>query len=160
MKLQGFSHGFTLIELILSMVIISVALVGTLLAINTTTRFSADPMLFHQAAAIAESYLDEIVSKNFPTTLPCSSSEPIGGRANYASICDYKFIVAGGEAPTDQLGNAVSGLEKYRVQIGINDTNATLQSLTATASQVIRIDVIVSHPNIPTTMYSVYRTHY
>lgn len=156
MKMQG----FTLIELILSMVIISIALIGTLLAINTTTRFSADPMLFHQAAAIAESYLDEIASKDFPTTLPCRSPEPMGGRANYASICDYKFIAAAGEAPVDQLGNAVSGLERYRVQIGINDTNATLQSLTAAASQVVRIDVTVSHPNMPTTLYSVYRTHY
>jgi MSHA pilin protein MshD len=154
------TQGFTLIELILSMVIISVALTGTLMAINTTTRFSADPMIVHQAAAIAESYLDEISSKSFPSTLPCSSAVPSGGRVNYASICDYKFIAAGGEVPTDQLGNSVSGLGKYKVQVNIDDSTAHFQSLTAAASQILRIEVIVSNPNMPTTTYSVYRTNY
>lgn len=152
--------GFTLVELVISMVIIGVALAGTLTAINMVTRYSADPMILQQSAAIAESYLAEIASKAFPPALPCSGTEPAGGRVNYATVCDYKFIPVSGQVPTDQMGNPVAGLSRYTVRVTIDDGAATLQGLTATAGQVIRADVIVSHPQLGSTTYSVYRTNY
>jgi len=141
------------------MVVISIGLTGTLLAINTVVRRSVDPMIVHQAVAIAGSYLDEISSKGFPTSLPCSSSPPAGGRMDYVSICDYKFIPVAGQVPTDQLGNPMPGLENYTVKVNIDDTTAAFQGLTAAASQVVRIDVTVSNPHMTTTTYSVYRTN-
>lgn len=152
--------GFTLVELVIAMAIIGVALAGTLMVINMATRYSADPMIFQQSAEIAESYLAEIASKAFPSALPCSGTEPAGGRVNYATVCDYKFIPAAGEVPTDQMGNPVAGLNSYNVKVTIDDTAATLQGLTATANQVIRADVTVSHPQIGSTTYSVYRSNY
>ncbi len=56
-----FQNGATLIELIITIVVISSALVGILSIINITTRHSADPVVQQQAIAIAESYLEEIL---------------------------------------------------------------------------------------------------
>ena len=58
---QGNDRGFTLVELIISMVVVSIALGGVLMVMNYTIWHSADPMLQHQAVAIAESYLEEVL---------------------------------------------------------------------------------------------------
>ncbi len=53
-------HGISLIELIMFIVIVSVALAGILLVMNVTTKSSADPLIHKQALAVAESLLEEI----------------------------------------------------------------------------------------------------
>lgn len=53
-------RGISLIELIMFIVIVSVALAGILLVMNTVTRGSADPLIHKQALAIAESMLEEV----------------------------------------------------------------------------------------------------
>ncbi len=53
-------HGISLIELIMFIVIVSVALAGILLVMNVTTKGSADPLIHKQALAIAESLLEEV----------------------------------------------------------------------------------------------------
>lgn len=53
-------RGVSLIELIMFIVIISVALAGILLVMNVTMRSSADPVVHKQALAIAESLLEEV----------------------------------------------------------------------------------------------------
>jgi MSHA pilin protein MshD len=52
--------GISLIELIMFIVIVSVALAGILLVMNVTTKGSADPLVHKQAMAIAESLLEEV----------------------------------------------------------------------------------------------------
>ena len=53
-------RGISLIELIMFIVIVSVALAGILLVMNVTTKNSADPLIHKQSLAIAESLLEEI----------------------------------------------------------------------------------------------------
>ena len=53
-------RGISLIELIMFIVIVSVALAGILLVMNVTTKSSADPLIHKQALAVAESLLEEI----------------------------------------------------------------------------------------------------
>ncbi len=62
--------GVTLIELIIFIVIVSVAVVGILSVMNITTRASADPMIRKQALAIAESLLEEIQLQPFTYCFP------------------------------------------------------------------------------------------
>lgn len=57
--------GFTLIELIVFIVVISVGIVGILSVKNVTVKSSADPMVRKQAAALAESILEEIMLKAY-----------------------------------------------------------------------------------------------
>jgi MSHA pilin protein MshD len=53
-------RGISLIELIMFIVIVSVALAGILLVLNVTTKSSADPLVHKQALAIAESLIEEV----------------------------------------------------------------------------------------------------
>jgi len=69
-------RGISLIELIMFIVIVSVALAGILLVMNTVTRSSADPLIRKQALAIAESLLEEI--ELMPFTF-CDPDDPAAG---------------------------------------------------------------------------------
>lgn len=56
----GAQRGFTLIELTVFIVIVSVAVLGVLRVISFTTANSADPQLRKQALVLAESMLEEV----------------------------------------------------------------------------------------------------
>ncbi|HEY3300014.1 MAG TPA: prepilin-type N-terminal cleavage/methylation domain-containing protein [Methylophilaceae bacterium] len=86
--------GVTLVELIVFIVIISVALVGVLKTLEVANRGSVDPMLSKQALAIAESLLTEIEQQPFTFCDPddlnattatsaasCANSQDKGGAA-------------------------------------------------------------------------------
>lgn len=57
--------GFTLIELIIFIVVVSAGLAGILAVMNTTVKSSADPMVRKQAVALADSILEEILLKAY-----------------------------------------------------------------------------------------------
>ena len=56
-----YKKGFTLIELVIFIVIVSVALAGVLTVLNITAKSSADPMIRKQALAIAEALMEEVM---------------------------------------------------------------------------------------------------
>lgn len=68
------ASGFTLIELIVFIVIVSVALVGTLTILNATSGASADPMVRKQLLAAAEALLEEVQSQPFTFCSPDDSN--------------------------------------------------------------------------------------
>ena len=148
--------GSGLVELVLSITIIAVALTGTLLAFQTASLYNADPMLQQQAISIGKSYLSEVTQKDFPTTVPCPSP-PAGGRSVYTNVCDYHNLVDVG-AKT-QAGQAISGLGGYTITVTVDTAGAVLGSLT-TGTEVVRIDVLVQHNNMPNVRFSGYRTLY
>lgn len=151
------NRGFTMVELVLSMTIIGIAILGTLLAINTAVRFSGDPLISTQAVAIAESYLEEILTKNFPTPNAATACPSTGlTRANFTDICHYNGL---NQVPTDQNGNAIAGLGGYTVQVAVDRQTAALGAL-ATGTQAVRIDVTVSHSSMTGMTFSAYRTNY
>lgn len=53
-------RGLTLIELIIFIIVVSVALTGVLTVLNVTVRRSADPMISKQMLSIAEALLEEV----------------------------------------------------------------------------------------------------
>ena len=65
MCISRYQRGLTLIELIVFVVIVSVALVGVMTVLNVTARSSADPMVRKQALAIAEAVLEEVMLQPF-----------------------------------------------------------------------------------------------
>jgi MSHA pilin protein MshD len=105
-------HGFTLIELIVFIVIVSAGLAGILAVMNTVVKSSGDPMLQKQAIAVAESLLEEILLKNY--------SNPVGrysgtSRDQFDDVGDYaNYSTSGGIV--DASGVPIAGLESYNVQ--------------------------------------------
>jgi MSHA pilin protein MshD len=76
--------GISLIELIMFIVIVSVAVAGILLVLNVTTKSSADPLVHKQALAIAESLLEEV--ELMPFTY-CDPNDPNAASAVSAADC-------------------------------------------------------------------------
>lgn len=76
-------RGISLVELIMFIVIVSVALAGILLVMNVTTKSSADPLVHKQALAIAESLLEEI--ELMPFTY-CDPDDPTAASAVSATL--------------------------------------------------------------------------
>lgn len=130
-------HGVTLIELIVAMVVISIALSGVLLVINYTTSHSADPVLRHQAIAIAEAYMEEISLKNFSD--PDTDGE--GSRALFDDVDDYDGLVDSGAV--DQNGNSIAGLANYTVSVSVA---AQTYGPSGALVNGLRIDVTVTDP--------------
>lgn len=153
--------GATLVELVIAIVVISIALTGTLMVMDQTTRHSADPMLETQAIAIAEAYLEEILLLPFidpdldPLTGPTCPPEETN-RTLFDNVCDYRNTDDAGAR--DQTDAAVAGLEDYRVRVSV-DTSATLGALSG-SNTVLRVDVRVTHPANIDLMLSGYRTRY
>lgn len=151
------NRGFTMIELVISMTIIGIAVLGTLLAITTAVRFSGDPLISTQAVAIAESYLEEIMTKDFPTpALAAACPAPGVTRPNFTNVCNYNGL---SQVPTDQNDNPIAGLSGYNVQVTVDRQTAALGAL-ATGTQAVRIDVIVTHTSMTPRTFSVYKTNY
>ena len=144
----------------LAIVIIGVALTGTLLVMNQITRHSADPMIFEQAGSVAEAYLEEILLKSYydPDTGAgggiCPAAE--ASRDLYDNVCDYNGVNDSGAK--DQGGNGISGLENYQVQVTV-DTTALLNGLTG-STNVVRVDVQVTNSTLVDLSLSGYRTEY
>lgn len=149
--------GVTLIELIVSMIVISIALGGVLIVMNYTTLHSADPMLRQQAIAIAEAYMEEISLKAYrdpdDNTL-CPAAE--GSRDLFDNICDYDGLNDSGAR--DQAGGAaISGLESYIVDVDISNPETTFGS---PAVSGLRIDVTVTDPAGKSLILTGYRADY
>jgi len=168
-KLSTYQSGVTLIELVVSIVVISIGLAGVLLVMERNTRFSADPLVQHQAIAIGEAYLEEILLKDFcdpsstctPPNAPgtpgcdvCPAAE--GVRNQFDNVCDYNGM---NESPTDQFGTPIGGLSSYAVQVNVS-TADTLNGVAGGSCRLLRVQVNVSGPAGTNVVLSGYRTNY
>jgi MSHA pilin protein MshD len=93
-------RGVSLVELIIFIVVVSVAVVGVLAAINLGARTSADPMVQKQALAAAEALLEEVMLQPF-------------------TICDPDdTAAAGATVPGDCTGGAAGDNNEGKLPLG------------------------------------------
>lgn len=147
--------GVTLVELIMAIVIVSVAFVGLMTAYSRVVSRSADPLIYQQSLAIANSFMEEIVSKPYPDGFSGSCPAPPADRALFTTVCDYH-----GYSDTvirDVAGNDL-GLPGYGVSVAVTaDGNAL--SLPSN-NDGLRVVVSVSHPLGDALPLSSYRARY
>jgi MSHA pilin protein MshD len=131
-------RGATLIELIISIVVIAIAAGGVLGLLSTTVGRSADAMVLRQGVAIAEAYLEEIALKPFadPDGIDGEASRPA-----FDDVDDYDGLVDNGAR--NQFGAALPPLAQYTVTVSVA-ASAALPGVPAAAAR--RIDVRVTHP--------------
>jgi MSHA pilin protein MshD len=150
------SHkGVSLIELVVSIVVLAIASVGIFSALGTIVGRSADPLIREQSIAIAEAYLEEITLSQFATLGACPAVPPPGGRANYSHVCHYNGLADTGAR--DQNNNPIAGLGAFNVSVAVTASGA-LNGIAA--SEVLRIDVTVLGPTNEPFSLSGYRTNY
>jgi len=144
--------GVTLVELLVSIVVVSIAASAVLGVMSMNTARSADPMIRHQAAAIAESYIEEILLK------PASDPDGVDGeatRADFDDLDDYDGLSDAGAR--DQFGVPLPGLGDYNVAVTVVPSSA-LPSVPAV--DALRVDVVVTHANSINFALSGYRTRF
>lgn len=116
--------GATLIEMVISIVIISVSLTAIMMVVTQVGRSSADPMIRTQATAIAQAYMDEILvqSLNDPDGGETGGAEVGETRASFDDVSDYHGL-ADTAGARNQLGATIAGLDGYNVNVTVSAAN-------------------------------------
>lgn len=149
--------GVSLIELIMYIVIVSVAMAGIMMVLNANSTFSADPFIKKQARAAAESLLEEIELHDFqPSGWAGAATQ--ANRPNFNDIMDYNGFATTGIYPVNGAV-AVSGLESYNVSVVV------LKPLAADwgnipAARAAQITVVVADPTGQAASAIGYRVDY
>lgn len=107
-------RGFTLIEMVLAIVIISVGLAGVLSAFQMAVRGSADPLVRKQLLAVADEMMEEVALKPFAA----GPGTQTGCARNLRDdIEDYNGYAASGICDID--GNPITDLATYGVSLTV-----------------------------------------
>lgn len=126
-------HGFTLIELVVTMLIISIAALGVLYSLGLGLRHQSDSLWQAKAVALAQSYMEEILARRYDehsppggpppcstTTTACSPFGAFGDgepRAEFDDVDDYDGLIE--QPPRDVYGNPRSDYDSYRVTVSV-----------------------------------------
>jgi MSHA pilin protein MshD len=111
--------GFSLLETLVAIVVISVALAGVIRVFSSSVAASNDPVVRKQMIALAEELLEEISLKPYastPNTLPAGCA-----RDTFNDVSDYHNYPTSG-AVCDIEGNTISALSGYRLAITVATT--------------------------------------
>jgi MSHA pilin protein MshD len=175
MCISKHQSGISLIELIMFIVIVSIALAGVINVLNLNTSHSADPVVRKQAMAIAESLLEEIEQKPFTfcdpddpnaatvTSPVCTIAEPDGGESRYSvpmfdNVIDYNGFTMN---PVVDISNAsLPALTGYSAGVTVTPSALCAGAVCAPASESLLISVRVDGPGGFSVTMDGYRTRY
>lgn len=144
---------FTLIEIIVTIIVIGVAGTALLSVFTNMIRGSADPVIQQQATTIAEAYLEEIMLRAYddPQVAESGAAEAGETRPTYDDVQDYNSL--GTTQVRDQNDNPIAALSDYQVTVAVNA--AVFNTVNA-----MQIDVTVTHPATGSILLSAFRTDY
>lgn len=137
-------RGMTLIELVITIVILGIAAAALFTAMAAITAHSADPMLRQQSLAIAEAYMEEITLQGFPASTACAASNDGAARGSFDDVCDYNglFYSSQAFAPRSAVSTTpLAGLSAYQVRVSV-----VAQALGNSSADALRILVSVTDP--------------
>ena len=148
--------GFTLIEIIVTIIVIGISAVALLSVFTNLVRGSADPVIQQQATTIAEAYMEEIMLRAFedPAVPETGGAEPGETRPVYNDVQDYNSL--GTTEVRDQNDNPIAALVDYDVSVTVTSDSLNTVPLGA----AMRIDITVSHAAIGNILLTGYRTQY
>lgn len=147
--MQKPERGFTLVELLIFIIVVSIGLLGSIMVFSTAVRGSADPMIRKQALNHAEAMLREVMQKDFqndaadaingsnvlgctPTTNPACALNSPALRSNYNDVDDYDTY---NQPVTTLAGGAIPGVactQAVQVAVGaLNGQNGKFITVTA-----------------------------
>ncbi|MGV8992248.1 MAG: type IV pilus modification PilV family protein [Thiobacillus sp.] len=181
-------RGLSMIELLVFIVIVGIAVTGMLSVYSSVTKTSANPMLQKQALAVAESLLDEVLSKPYtycdpddaqadtaisatigPTGCATTTEAGIGSEAlenrystttPFDNVNDYDgyFMDSSTAGIRDLSDTAIQGLGAYRALIGVGNSPAIFNGVPANETLIVTVTV-TGPDNRPVTLTG-YRTRY
>lgn len=181
-------RGLSMIELMVFIVIVGIAVTGVLSVYSSVTRTSVDPMVRKQALAVAESLLEEVLSKPYTYCDPddaqadtatsatigpagCATTTeaalvPEAGETRYSNttpfdnVNDYNgfFMDSSTAGIRDLSDNAIQGLGAYSALIVVQNSAGAFNGIPA--NETLRVTVTVTGPGNHSISLSGYRTRY
>ena len=147
MYIRFCQKGISLIELIIFIVIVSIALAG-MLVVNQTIGHSADALVRKQALTVAESLLEEIESRTFYGGPTCTGTlGPDASRSSVSTVCDYHGYSTTAGILDFSTNTVVSGLSAYNVSPSIAVVPINIGELgTILPASAVRITVHITDP--------------
>ena len=156
--------GVTLIELVITIVIIGVALAGMVGGFSLILGRSSDTLFQSRTTAVGQAYLDEILSRRFDQDtgtggVPlydgnCRVQPDGGDRDNYSVVDDYDDI--DGESPRLASGAFGAEYSAYEVSVSVVCAGGEV----GVGEDAKRIDVTVTPPSGPEMVFTAYRGNY
>lgn len=143
--------GLSLIELVVAIVLLGIGIGAIMGLVAKIGGSSSSPIIQTQAIYIAESYLEEVMLKDFqdPNEIVETCSTP---RTLWDDVGDYNCLSSPTQ-PTDPFGNSSQLLSRYRVSVQIEPQ----QNISSVPTR--KVSVVVSHIdggiNITLTGYKV-----
>ncbi len=168
-------RGFTLIELIVTIVVTAIALTGLGVGLLTASRNSVDPVISMRAATLAQAYLDEILSKRFdeqnglggvtrcneagqPACSIMMGADAGEARATYDDVDDYNGLNE--SPPRDAFGNDQALYDGFRVQVSVNYDGAFSGGFGIPQSAVKKITLRINAPIAGEFTFAAYRGNF
>jgi len=170
-------QGVTLVELVISIVILSIAMVAVMNSFSFTMKHSADPLWRNKTLKLAQLYLDEILAKNYDHATPaggvplvaspdCSAGYigPDGAetRAVYNDVDDYHNygITDPNDArPTSLTGGLDSSYSDYSVTVVVSCDTGDLVSASGT-SHAKKVTLSITPPGQNTMTFAAYKGNF
>lgn len=158
-------RGATLVELVITIVIISIAIAGVVGAFSLITGRSADPLNQTRAVELAQLYMDEILTKKYSESTPpggvprqpgnCTLGPDSGeNRSTFNDVDDYNGL---SEAPKTHTDNALTGYDGFSVDVTVACAGSDVGLANAEAK---RIDLTITAPGNQSFVFSAYRVNF
>ena len=183
-------RGLSLIELLVFIVVVGIAVTGVLQVYSKTASTSADPMIRKQAMAVAESLLEEVLSKPYtycdpddaqadtatgafigPTGCATTTEALIGrevaqGEDRYLDTTPFDNVNDYDGFTMDATTNGIRGLDNVAIPgLGLYTATIRVQAVAGAfngipAGNTLRVTVTVTGPGNESIALSGYRTRY
>lgn len=159
-------RGATLVELIITIVIIGVAIAGVVGAFALIVGRSADPLNQTRAVSLAQIYMDEILSRKYSESTPqggvprssgCSINTEEADRKDYDDADDYNAI--NNESPRNAEGDLLdpSAYSGFSVSVSVTCAGSEVGLPNDDAK---RIDVTILDPSDQNYQFTAYRANF
>ena len=166
--------GATLVELIVTIVIMAIALVSLALTVSFSASHSADSMIEVKLVELGQAYTEEILTKRFDENSPSGgvpACYPAGTacgalgvesetRSTYDDVDDYDGLDE--SPPVDSLGNVRQNYTGFRVQVSVSYMTAAQQLSYGLddASDAKLIELTISPPSGSPLDFTFYKGNY
>jgi MSHA pilin protein MshD len=126
-------RGFSLLEVLASIVVLSLIFAGFISVYGTVMRHGSDAELHSQAITIASAYMDEVLAQAYrdpESSVICGTPE--ANRPAFDNVCDYDGLPQNGCSTTssacpsigscacDRSGTPVDGLTAFQVEVQVS----------------------------------------